>query len=98
MNKTPNETTEKPSQQKAKRRHPYFTEHPKEVMLERMRTFPERAEKFIENLKTARKTGFIQTEEKFMTPTTELQKPIIKTELPGPISREIIASSPTRFR
>ena len=26
-----------------------------------------------------------------MTPTAELQKPIIKTELPGPISREIIA-------
>ncbi len=26
-----------------------------------------------------------------MTPTTELQKPIIKTELPGPKSREIIA-------
>ena len=26
-----------------------------------------------------------------MTPTTELQKPIIKTELPGPIAREIIA-------
>jgi 4-aminobutyrate aminotransferase len=27
-----------------------------------------------------------------MTPTTELQKPIIKTELPGPIGREIIAA------
>jgi 4-aminobutyrate aminotransferase len=27
-----------------------------------------------------------------MTPTTELQKPIIKTELPGPKSREIIAA------
>jgi 4-aminobutyrate aminotransferase len=26
----------------------------------------------------------------FMTPTAELQKPIIKTELPGPRSREII--------
>ncbi|MBC7900198.1 MAG: acetyl ornithine aminotransferase family protein [Saprospiraceae bacterium] len=26
-----------------------------------------------------------------MTPSTELQKPLIKTELPGPISREIIA-------
>ena len=25
-----------------------------------------------------------------MTPTTELQRPIIKTELPGPKSREII--------
>ena len=27
-----------------------------------------------------------------MTPTTELQKPIIKTELPGPHAREIIAA------
>jgi 4-aminobutyrate aminotransferase len=27
-----------------------------------------------------------------MTPTTELQKPIIKTELPGPKGREIIAA------
>ena len=31
-------------------------------------------------------------ERKFMTPTTELQKPIIKTELPGPNAREIIAA------
>lgn len=29
--------------------------------------------------------------EKIMTPSTELQRPLIKTELPGPISREIIA-------
>jgi len=27
-----------------------------------------------------------------MIPTTELQRPIIKTELPGPMSREIIAA------
>ena len=27
-----------------------------------------------------------------MQPTTELQRPIIKTELPGPIAREIIAA------
>lgn len=27
-----------------------------------------------------------------MTPTAELQKPVIKTELPGPLSREIIAA------
>jgi 4-aminobutyrate aminotransferase len=31
-------------------------------------------------------------ERKFMTPTAELQKPIIKTELPGPNAREIIAA------
>jgi len=34
----------------------------------------------------------LNKEEKFMTPTTELQKPIIKTELPGAKAREIIAA------
>ncbi|CAN5202204.1 hypothetical protein BH20ACI2_BH20ACI2_08830 [soil metagenome] len=38
-----------------KYRHPYPKEHPKEVMLERMRTFPQRAAKFLEKLDADRK-------------------------------------------
>ena len=36
-------------------RHPYPKEHSKEVMFERMRTFPERAAKFLEKLDADRK-------------------------------------------
>lgn len=38
-----------------KYRHPYPKEHLKEVMLERMRTFPERAAKFLDKLDADRK-------------------------------------------
>jgi 4-aminobutyrate aminotransferase len=34
----------------------------------------------------------VKTQEKKMIPTAELQRPVIKTELPGPKSREIIAA------
>jgi len=36
--------------------------------------------------------SLLNKEEKFMIPTTELQKPIIKTELPGAKAKEIIAA------
>ena len=48
-------------------------------MFRRMETVDERTAEFLEQLK-------------IMTPTIDLQKPIIKTELPGPKGREIIAA------
>lgn len=55
MNKTPNETTENNlPPPKAKRRHPYMMSNSREVTLERMRSFPERAAKFLEKLNADR--------------------------------------------
>lgn len=56
MNKTPNETTEKtlPPPRKVKRRHPYMMSNSREVTLERMRSFPERAALFLEKLNADR--------------------------------------------
>ncbi len=56
MNKTPNETTENTQipPQALKRRHPYMMSNSREVTLERMRSFPERAAKFLEKLNADR--------------------------------------------
>lgn len=56
MNKTQDETQQDITQQprKAKHRHPYTIEHSKEEMFRRMRTFPERAAKFLEKLNADR--------------------------------------------
>ena len=58
MNKTQEDKTKQETVSEAKsvkRRHPYPKEHSKEVMFERMRTFPERAAKFLEKLNADRK-------------------------------------------
>src|SRR6476661_8473665 len=44
-------------------------------------------------MRTGRSTcNSSQYRRKFMMPSTELERPIIKTELPGPVAREIIAA------
>ena len=57
MNKTHDKTSqETESEMKTvKYRHPYPAEHPKEIQRERMRSFPERAAKFLEKLNADRK-------------------------------------------
>ncbi len=57
MNKTQNETTEEAlhQPQKRKHRHSYTLSNSREETLERMRTFPERAAKFLEKLNADRK-------------------------------------------
>lgn len=56
MSKTQDEIQQDVTQQprKVKHRHPYTTEHSKEEMFRRMRTFPERAAKFLEKLNADR--------------------------------------------
>ncbi len=57
MNKTQDKTNQEPINEAKplESRHPYPAEHSKEVMFERMRTFPERAAKFLEKLNADRK-------------------------------------------
>lgn len=56
MNKTQDKTKQEIIQdaKPVKYRHPYPAEHPKEVQRERMRSFPERAAKFLEKLNADR--------------------------------------------
>ncbi len=56
MNKTQDETQQDVTQQprKAKHRHPYTLSNSREETIRRMRTFPERAAKFLEKLNTDR--------------------------------------------
>jgi hypothetical protein len=56
VDKTQDEKKQDISQQpqNTKRRHPYTMEHSKEEMFRRMRSFPERAAKFLEKLNADR--------------------------------------------
>lgn len=56
MNKTQNEIQKDTAQQprKAKHRHPYTMSNSREETIRRMRTFPERAAKFLEKLNADR--------------------------------------------
>jgi hypothetical protein len=56
MNKTPDETPENTKNPLRKKhpRHPYMMSNSREVTLERMRSFPERAAKFLEKLNAER--------------------------------------------
>ena len=59
MNKTHDKETQQTSEtpKPARQRHPYTLSNSREETLERMRTFPERAAKFLEKFNADREKG-----------------------------------------